>query len=127
MRAILFVACLSLGLLSFAPEGHPLKGSWAGDWGSTAGQRSPFLIVMDWDGHITGTINPGDNAITIGSVFLDVTNWTVRIEADGKDQAGRAVHIAAEGKLDDIASAHRKLTGSWVQGTAKGDFRLTRD
>ena len=123
-----FPLLIVIAMSAFAQEGHPLTGTWSGDWGPNVTQRNHLTFVMNWDGkNISGTINPGDNAITIGSVFLDVTNWTVRIEADGKDQAGRAVHIAAEGKLDDIASAHRKLTGSWVQGTAKGDFRLTRD
>jgi len=125
----LFGSLLIVMVMSaFAQEGHPLTGTWSGDWGPNNTQRNHLTFVMNWDGkNITGTINPGDNAITLGSVFLDVTNWTVRIEAEGKDQSGKAVHIAAEGKLDDIASAHRKLTGSWVQGTTKGDFRLTRD
>ncbi len=117
-----------LAASAFAQEGHPLTGTWSGDWGPTATQRSHLTLVMNWDGkNVTGTINPGDNATTIGTVFLDVTNWTVRIEADGKDQAGKAVHIAAEGKIEDLASAHRKLTGSWTQGTARGDFKLVRD
>jgi hypothetical protein len=117
-----------LALSAFAQEGHPLTGTWSGDWGVNATQRTHLTFVMNWDGkNITGTINPGDNAIQLGGVFLDVTNWTVRIEADGKDESGKAVHISAEGKLDDIASAHRKLTGSWTQGPAKGDFRLVRD
>jgi hypothetical protein len=117
-----------LALSAFAQEGHPLTGTWSGDWGVNATQRTHLTFVMNWDGkNITGTINPGDNAIQLGGVFLDVTNWTVRIEADGKDESGKAVHISAEGKLDDIASAHRKLTGSWTQGAAKGDFRLVRD
>ena len=121
---LLVVAVMS----AFAQEGHPLTGTWSGDWGPNATQRAHLTFVMNWDGkNITGTINPGDNAIPLGSVFLDVTNWTVRIEADGKDPAGKAVHISAEGKLDDIASAHRKLIGSWTQGSTKGDFRLTRD
>jgi hypothetical protein len=51
----------------------------------------------------------------------------VRIEADTKDQSGKAVHIAAEGKLDDLGSYHRTIKGNWQQGTARGDFRLTRD
>jgi len=83
---------------------------------------------MNWDGQkVTGVINPGPDSIPIGSVFVDVTNWTVRIEADGKDQSGNTVHIAAEGKLDDIASYHRRITGSWRQGATNGDFRITRD
>jgi len=83
---------------------------------------------MNWDGqNVTGTLNPGPDAIQIGSVALDVTNWTVRIEADGKDQSGKPVHISAEGKIDDLSSAHRKLSGTWTQGTTKGDFRISRD
>ena len=113
---------------AFAQEGHPLTGTWSGDWGPNATQRNHLTFVMNWDGkNISGTINPGDNAITIGSVFLDVTNWTIRIEADAKDPSGSPAHIAAEGKLDDIGSYHRKITGTWRQGTAKGDFRITRD
>ena len=125
---ICFLACAGVVVSSLAQEGHPLTGTWSGDWGPTATQRNHITFVMNWDGkNVTGMINPGDNAIQIGSVFLDVTNWTVRIEADAKDQSGKPVHIAAEGKLEDIGSAHRKITGTWLQGATKGDFRLVRD
>ena len=120
-------ACLTFVATAFGQEGHPLTGTWTGDWG-TAGQRNHLTLVLNWDGkNVTGTINPGPDSVPIGNVLLDVTNWTIRLEADGKDQSGRAVHISAEGKIEDLASAHRKLSGSWMQGTSKGDFRLTRD
>jgi len=110
-----------------AQEGHPLTGTWGGDWG-TGAQRTHVTIVMAWDGKtVTGTLNPGPDAIQLGTVILDPTDWTVRIEADGKDQAGKAVHISVEGKIEDLSSAHRKLVGTWMQGTTKGDFRLVRD
>ena len=126
-RLFCLLASLAFVLPGLAQEGHPLTGTWSGDWGPTATQRSHLTFVLNWDGkNITGTINPGPDAIPIGSVFLDVTNWTVRIEADAKDKSG-TVHITAEGKLDDIGSYHRKITGSWRQGTTKGDFRITRD
>jgi hypothetical protein len=122
------VACLLVAAAAVAQEGHPLTGTWSGDWGPTASQRNHLTLVMSWDGkNISGILNPGDNAVQIPSIGLDVTNWTVRIEADAKDQTGKAVHITAEGKLDDIGSYHRKLTGTWTQGTTKGDFRLTRE
>jgi hypothetical protein len=83
---------------------------------------------MNWDGkNVTGILNPGPDSIPIASIYLDVTNWTVRIEADAKDQAGKAANVVAEGKLEDIGSYHRTINGSWQQGPAKGDFRLTRD
>ena len=115
--------CVALAAPGLAQEGHPLTGTWTGDWGPSATQRNHLTIVMDWDGSaVTGTINPGPDSVPIASVFVDVTNWTVRIEADGKDG-----HISAEGRIEDIASAHRKLAGTWRQGTAKGDFRISRD
>ena len=128
LKIVGLVVFIGIAAGVIAQEGHPLTGTWSGDWGPSAIQRNHLTLVMSWDGKtISGVLNPGDNAVQIPSIFLDVTNWTVRIEADAKDQSGKAVHIAAEGKLDDIGSYHRKLSGSWMQGTTKGDFRLVRD
>jgi len=100
-----------------AQEGHPLTGTWAGDWGAAGGERT----------HITGLLNPGPDQSPLTSVSLDPATWTVRLEAEGKDASGRAGHVTAEGKLEDIASYHRTITGTWTQGTTKGTFKLTRD
>jgi hypothetical protein len=127
-KFIISLALLFIAAAALAQEGHPLSGTWSGDWGATATQRNHLTLVLSWDGkNVTGTINPGPDAIKLGSVNLDVTNWTVRIEADGKDQAGKVVHISAEGKIEDLSSAHRKLAGTWSQGSSKGDFKLVRD
>jgi hypothetical protein len=123
-----FWVFLGIVVSSFAQQGHPLTGTWSGDWGPSATERSQITFVMNWDGKsITGLINPGPDSIPLASVFVDVTNWNVRIEADTKDQSGKPVHIAAEGRLEDIGSYHRTIKGMWRQGTATGDFRLTRD
>ena len=128
LKIVVLIVLIGIAAGAIAQEGHPLTGTWSGDWGPSTAQRNHLTLVMSWDGkNISGVLNPGDNAVQIPSIFLDVTNWTVRIEADAKDQSGKAVHIAAEGKLDDIGSYHRKLSGSWTQGTTKGDFRLVRD
>src|SRR2546425_5709307 len=104
-RALCLLACLGIWVYVFAQEGHPLTGTWSGDWGPTGTQRNHVTLVMNWDGkNVTGIINPGPDAIPLASVFLDVTNWTVRIEADAKDPSGSPVHITAEGKLDDLRS-----------------------
>ena len=111
-----------------AQEGHPLTGTWHGDWASSPTQRSRLVLYMKWDSkNVTGMINPGPKAVPLGAVTLDAQKWTVHIEADGKDQAGNPVHISADGKLDNIGSYNRTITGTWTQGTAKGDFKLTRD
>lgn len=123
-----FVACLGLAIAGLAQQGYPLSGTWSGDWGPSATQRNPVTFVMNWDGKsVTGIINPGPDAIPLAAVFLDVTNWNVRIEADAKDKSGKAVHISAEGRLEDLGSYHRTIRGAWHQGTVNGDFRITRD
>jgi hypothetical protein len=100
-------------------EGHPLTGTWAGDWGPAGAPRTHITMVMEWDGKaVTGVINPGPDAISLTAVSVDWGTWTVRIEAKG---------IAAEGRLEDIGSYHRRIAGTWNQGGAKGEFKLTRE
>jgi hypothetical protein len=123
----LVLACLAV-VPATAQQGHPLTGTWSGHWGPSATQQTPITVVMNWDGkNITGIINPGPDSIPLASVYVDYSNWTVRIEAGAKDSPGKAMHIEAEGKLDDIGSYHRTIKGVWQQGAAKGEFRLTRD
>ena len=123
---VLIVACLSLGAVLSAQEGHPLKGSWAGDWGASASQRTPLLIVMDWDGHITGTINPGTDNIAIKNGTLNPAGWVLHLEGEGKDKSGKAVNYVFDGKIDNIAMYNRSMKGTWTAPTGKGDFRVTR-
>jgi hypothetical protein len=125
--ACLIGVIVALAVMASAQEGHPLTGTWSGDWGPGSAQRTHITMVMAWDGKtVSGTINPGPDAIPVSAIALDVTNWTVRFEADGKSASG-PVRISAEGRLEDIASAHRTITGTWRQGTARGDFKLMRD
>jgi len=120
-------ACLAT-VAALAQEGHPLTGTWSGDWGPSATDRTRLTFVMTWDGQkVTGTINPGPEAIPITSVGLDVTNWSVRIEADTRGASGNPIHIVAEGRLEDIGSIHRTITGTWRQGATAGAFKITRD
>ena len=115
---VLAVACVLVTALTRAQEGHPLTGTWAGDWGSAV-QRTHITMVMNWDGKaVTGLINPGPDAIPLSVVSVDWATWTVRIEAKG---------VAAEGRLEDIGSNHRRIAGTWNQGGTKGAFTLTRD
>ena len=101
-RRAYFLALLSaVAFGGFAQQGHPLTGTWSGDWGAAPGQRTAVTFVLNWDGQkVTGIINPGPDSISLTSVYLDVANWTVRFEADAKDASGKPAHIVAEGKLD---------------------------
>ena len=122
MRTRTFILAAAF-VLSIAPartqEGHPLTGTWAGDWGPAGAPRTHITMVMEWDGKtVTGLINPGPDAVRLTAVSVDWATWTVRIEAKG---------VAAEGRLEDIGSYHRRIAGAWTQGGTKGDFKLTRE
>lgn len=112
----------------FAQEGHPLTGTWHGEWSPAPGQHTRIVMYMKWDSkNVTGMINPGPKSIPLTVATLDAGKWTVHFEGETKDQSGNPVHIAADGKLDNIGSYNRTITGTWTQGSAKGDFKLTRD
>ena len=119
LAVILTVVLLpSAGARAVAQEGHPLSGTWAGDWGRAGAARTHITLVMNWDGtNVTGMINPGPDALPLTSVAVDWDAWTVRIEAKG---------IAAEGRLEDIGSYHRRIVGTWTQGGMTGTLTLTR-
>jgi len=106
-----------------------LIGNWSGEWGTTATQRNPLLIILDWQTTtLSGVINPGEaDEASIRVGVLDSTKWTVHLEADSKDARGNPVKVTFEGKLDNIGSANRTLTVTWTRGGAKGDFKLTRE
>jgi hypothetical protein len=118
---------LGITMASFAQQGHPLTGTWNGDYGMNPSQRTPVTIVMTWDGkEVKGIVNPGPDS-SAASVIVDVSNWNVRFETDMKDASGKIIHVSADGKLDDLGSYHRTISGTWRQGTASGTFKLTRE
>jgi hypothetical protein len=116
-----------------AQEGHPLVGTWYGDWGPSPQQRHDVTIIMTWDGKtIGGTIDPGPDAVPFKTATLDSSTWTVHIEAERPEKAqeaktGAVVRYIIDGKLSNLGSYNRTLTGTWIQGSSKGDFKLTRD
>src|SRR5439155_21426317 len=127
-----FVLTLLAGCLmvraAVAQEGHPLVGTWYGDWAPTPTQRTQITVVMSWDGKkISGIIDPGPDAVPLKVATLDSTKWAVHLEADTKDRSGNPVHIVADGKLEHIGSYSRTLSGTWNHGATKADFKLKRD
>jgi hypothetical protein len=129
LRLIPFLACFAFAVVTAAAQyGHPLKGSWSGDWGTTKENRNRILLDLHWDGKaVTGTINPGRDGVALKKASLDPANWTVSFEADGKDSAGSTVRYVIEGKLENLGSYYRVIAGTWSQGAQKGDFKITRN
>ena len=175
----LVLACLlAFGLIAgpaLAQEGHPLKGSWLGEWGPNNTTRNQVFLVLDWDGKtISGMINPGTDNIPIKNATLTPPtptppaqrggggggggnrgargggaaappaapppppappavptgpinpDWLVHFEADAKDRSGAPVRYVIDGKIENIGLANRFITGTWMVGTTKNDFRLVR-
>jgi len=119
---------LAVALPASAQFGHPLKGSWTGDWGTSKENRTHVVLELNWDGKaITGTINPGPNSVRMQKASLDPETWAVHLEADGKDGSGQTVRYAIDGKLENIGSYQRVISGTWIQGATKGDFKITRN
>ena len=112
---------LSIGLLSThlsAQEGHPLKGSWIGEWSENTALGEFVLIVMDWNGEeVTGMINPGTDNMAIENVELDPSNWSVEISAGG---------YTIEGVIQSLELPSRSLVGSWSSRGGSGDFEIVR-
>ena len=112
---------------AFAQEGHPMAGSWVGDWGRSPTQRNRVVIEMKWSGkELVGNINPGPRAIPFRVATVDPNDWSLHIEADAKDPQGRTVTYVIDGKLDNLGSYNRDISGTWNVGTSKGDFRIYR-
>ena len=131
MRAFppIFALWLVLAASAVAQEGHPLVGTWYGDWGPSPQERHDVTVVMTWDGKkIGGTIDPGPDEIPFKTATLDSSAWTVHIEAERPASAKTAaLHCVIDGKLANLGSYNRTLTGTWTQGTTKGEFTLTRE
>jgi len=127
-RVMSALVALLLAAPALAQFGHPLKGTWSGDWGTTKDNRTRILLELHWDGKaITGTINPGPKAVAIKKAELNPDTWGVHVEGEGKDAAGAVVRYVIDGKLENIGAYQRILSGTWTEGGKKGDFRLVRN
>jgi hypothetical protein len=128
VRVVGVVACLAVSGTALAQYGHPLKGSWSGDWGTSKENRTRVLVDLQWDGKdITGTINPGSDNVRLTKATLDPADWTVHLEADAKDGSGNVTRYVIDGKLENLGSFYRVIMGTWQQGARKGAFKLTRN
>jgi len=118
----------SCAAVAVAQEGHPMVGTWSGDWSPSPKEQVAVLFVMEWKNKaLVGVMNPGlDDEVPVKGV-LDSTRWSVRLEADSKNERGAAVKVVFEGTLEDIGSYNRYLTGTLTRGGITGRLKLTRE
>jgi hypothetical protein len=115
------LGCLLLALPLLA-QTDPLSGTWAGDWGPSATHRNPVTVQLKWDGKaLSGTVNPGPNAITLQNTSYDAKTGAVKFEAHAPARGGGMAHFMIDGKV-----ANNEMTGSWSHDGRKGDFKVTK-
>ncbi len=100
----------------------PLSGTWVGDWGPSPQDRNQVTLELKWsNNNLTGTVNPGPNAIEIQKATFDPKTSAVHFEADAKNRRGALVHYVVDGKVEMST-----MTGSWSHDNRKGDFKITK-
>jgi hypothetical protein len=107
-----------MSTVASAQEGHPLKGSWIGEWTGNETHGDFVLLVLDWDGkNVTGVINPGTDNMNIEKVDLDPSDWSVTIEAGG---------YVLEGTIEQLEIPSRSISGTWKNGDRSGNLAISR-
>ena len=119
---------LSLTASAVAQEGHPMTGTWYGDFGSTKDKRHDLTVILNWDGKaVTGLVNPGPDMAPVKVATLDSTKWMAHFEIEAKNAKGGIDKFVFDGKVENVVSFNRTITGTWTCGNTKGDFRIQRD
>jgi hypothetical protein len=131
---VVVAAAVLIAASAQAQEGHPLAGTWYGDY-TTGKQATDITVIMKWDGKsITGSINPGPNSKPLTSVVMDITPgkpapqgqqstsgvppvFKVRFDVDG---------MTFEGTIKNPVAGNRQLTGTWKRGAQSGTFQIRR-
>ena len=97
--------------------------------GRDEGDWNRLLLELDWDGEsVTGTINPGPDAVPLQKASLDPSSWILRFEAEAKDPSGKSVRYVVEGKLEESRrlqpGAQRYLEPGWREGRLQAGEEL---
>ncbi len=142
LGAAVLLAAITVAASAVAQEGHPLAGTWYGEY-EAGGQKHDLTIIMKWDGRtVTGTVNPGPTAKNLRSVALDITPgkpapegqnstqgtppvFNVRIEMELPHAAGGQPAVFAA-PIQNPVAGNRQLNGTWTRGSERGAFRLRR-
>jgi hypothetical protein len=123
VKKAIYVA-LAAGMISgglstvSAQEGHPIKGSWIGEWQGNEALGESLLLVLNWDGkNITGIVNPGTDNLEVENATLNPEDWTVHLEAGD---------YVLEGTFARLELPNRSIAGTWSNGGESGAFEIVR-
>ena len=124
LKLVFLTAFLAMGIsvLAINAADDPLSGTWVGDWGPSEWDRNQVTVELKWDGkNLTGTVNPGPNAVQLKKAMFDAKSNAIHFEADATDRRGNQIHYIINGKLEKGT-----MTGSWSHDNRKGDFKITK-
>jgi len=124
LHLLCLAVCLALSVPAFAQKAgsDPLSGTWVGDWGPSPSDRNQVTVELKWDGkNLTGTVNPGPNAVELIKTSFDSKTGAVHMEADAKSRRGTPIHYLIDGKVEKDT-----MTGTWSHDDRKGDFKITK-
>ena len=142
LRLVCLLACLAIAIPALAQFGHPLKGSWSGEWRQNATTDHRLLLEFKWEGKygvnaeggtLTGTLNPGTDSAPMKNIKLTppqggVANadapWELHFEADVKDADGNNAKVVVDGFMENLGAYKRFITGTWQEGKLKGPFKV---
>ena len=144
LRACLLLATvMTLAVTTAAQEGHPLTGTWYGDYGS-GNQKRDLTVIMKWDGKgVSGSVNPGPTSTPIKSAVMDIVpgkpapegqqsttgippTFNVRFEVDLPTASGGTGPVVFEGTIQNPVAGNRTITGTWKRGAESGPFQIRR-
>jgi hypothetical protein len=112
---------------ALAQHGHPLVGTWSGEWKAADGQIGRVLLVLKFDADqvISGNIIEGTVRAPITEGTLDPDTWTVTLKAEQKDKSGATVPIQIQGVIENLGSiTERAIVGTWQKGNTRSDLRV---
>src|SRR5215212_9625623 len=121
---VMVVAAVTMGVAVRAQEGHPMTGTWYGEYG-TGAARKDLTFVMKWDGSkVSGLANPGPGATPITSVTLDIIPGKAGNRGLNNPEGTEAVppifnvkivvgDLTLEGRMQNPVGGNRSITGTY--------------
>lgn len=100
----------------------PVSGEWVGQWGPSPSRQTAVTLELKWDGsNLTGTVNPGRDAIPLSKALFDPQSQAVTLELDGPNPDREIVHYVIKGTIEGMT-----MRGTFDRDGDAGTFQLER-